>query len=177
MDSKKIPLIIGLSLPVFLVIALAAILYLPRFYVKPSYDFLYANGNYPSYYDANTSAQVAYTIADSRLTKQSLPLEPKEKPWVSNLNPPQFYRYSVLEERSVPLSSEEAMNLRLNINPESPDGFTLKRSGENLFEAIFAGGNYGQKSLSKGTVSFPVDLVENSTYGYDRQQFIGWVIP
>ena len=60
MKKNKI-LILGLSIPVLMIILVVASIYIPTFFVKPKYNFIYAFSN--SYFGPE------YKVKNSKLTK------------------------------------------------------------------------------------------------------------
>ena len=174
--KENLPLIIGLSLPVLMVIVLVAVIYIPRLYTKPTYDFIYTVGSYPVYYNSEPQEKIEYMIIDEKLQKDisSLTVMPK---YYADYTP-NFYRYSVTENRSIPLSDEEVMRLKLDPSKKSPDGFVLNYGVEvdNVFEGIFGEGrDHSQRVLEKGSVSIPISIPSVIGRYSTNVFFVGWI--
>ena len=184
MKKEHLPLVIGLSIPVLLVVVLAAIIYVPRLYLKPQFDFVYATGSYPSYVDREGKIRVDYTVVNDRLVKMTVPVEissdPQDRYYYSlrESTPPIFYHYDVSEQKNIPLSEAEVVALHLNPAQEAPDGFKIGygRDSDDIFESIFGGRDYSERVLTKGSVSIPLNLVKPGEQYYSSDfDFIGWV--
>ena len=179
LKKENIPLAVGLALPVLLVLVLAAVIYVPRLYVKPQYDFVYAVGDYPQYFNDIDKTVTTYRIVDEQVRKEVVPYaQLGDQNWPRLNVGPQFYRYDVTEEKSVPLNESELMQIRLNPSQKSPDGFELNygRGDENVFEAVFGGRDYSERVLEKGSVGVAVNIEgDNNNYDY-RFHLIGWTI-
>lgn len=183
MKKEQLPLIIGLTIPVLLVVVLAAIIYVPRLYVTPQFDFVYATGSYPVWIDPATKTRIEYRVVNDRLTKKVTPVAVESDPdkrdyyGVSETTPPDFYRYDVSENVNKVLSEEEALGLLLNPAKMAPDGFEVGygQTNENIFESVFGGRDYSQQVLTKGSVGIPLNLVGESNRYYGEFNFIGWL--
>ena len=178
MNKANLPLIIGLSIPVIMVAILAAVIYIPKAYIQPEHDFIYAVGDYPIYTDPARNIQIEYTVSGGKLLAKETPYIHENKPY--NTNDPEFFRYSVTEKTNTPLAKETVQQLALDPSSKSPDGFELgyARSQDNIFESMFGGRDYSQRVLKKDSVAVGIELLPNrsNTY-YDRQiNLVGWVI-
>lgn len=174
--KQNLPLVIGLAIPVVLVVALAAIIYVPRLYLKPTVDFVYAVGSYPTYINNAENTRTEYRLVNGRLTKTVSPYT-AEKPYYDTESPPEFYRYAVAENKNTPLTEQEITQLNLDPSVEAPDGFKVNNaySRDNIFEAVFGGRDSSQQVLEKGSVAVKINLVSDADrYSYDFD-FIGWV--
>lgn len=183
MKKEQLPLIIGLAIPVLLIAVLAAIIYVPRLYVKPSFDFVYAVGSYPVSLDSEAKTRVEYSVVNDRLKKTTSPaevsLDPNDKYYygLHVTTPPDFYRYDVTEHKSISLSEEEILQLTLDPNEAAPDGFKMSygQEGDDIFSSLFGGRDYAKRILVKGTVSVPLNVVSGSDRYGSEFHFIGWL--
>src|SRR5581483_12138441 len=113
--KKNAPLIIGFSIPILMILFVAASIYLPGIFQQPRYNFLYSTDG--DYYDNQT-----YSVSNGRLVINPQPSSyPNSRPYPS----PQLYVYNVSPNESRPISLQEAENLNINPNVESPDGYKL----------------------------------------------------
>ena len=180
MKKENIPLVVGLAIPVLMVIALAAIIFLPRAYVQPQYDFVYSTGDYPVYINDSDNTRTEYRVVNNTIEKDVTP-DQSEQRFPRYDAPPKFYRYSVAEQRSQELNSEELLSLTVDPAKESPDGFrlTYAREHDNFLEAFFGGRDRSQQVLAKGSVSIEVQLTtgaKSSNYYWRDSGFIGWIV-
>lgn len=177
MKKENLPLIIGLAIPVLMVIVLVAVIYLPRLYIKPTYNFVFATGSYPTYQDNATKEKTEYTVIDGRLTKDISAIVYHFSTYYSE-NSPKFYRYNVTEKKTLPISDKEVMRLSLDPSQTSPDGFVLNYGTQvdNVFEGLFGGGrDYSQHVLEKGSVSIPITLPLTDDRYSSNFHFVGWI--
>lgn len=180
MKKENIPLVVGLAIPVILVVILGLVIYMPRLFIEPQYDFIYAVGDYPSYVNAATNQQIEYTVFNGELIKRVTPYDREKK--VYQTNDTEFYRYDVSAKNNIRLADEDVMRVDLDTAKKSPDGFELNygNDAENIFEGIFGGGrDYSERVLEKGAVALPVNLTGAGGIDYSYRNdwhFIGWVV-
>src|SRR4051812_7664420 len=116
-NKQKLPLIIGLAIPVLMILFVAGAVYVPRFFLHPQYDFVYVNGDY--YYRQ-------YSVENGKLIRQVLPEDPKlyyPKP----TQPEKFFVYDIQTDTSKEISFSDAQKLVLDSNLKSPDGYEVKQ--------------------------------------------------
>lgn len=153
---KDLTLLFGI--PIGIIIIIAALLYVPRLFANPGYDFIYCTGySCSEQYTVNPSGKIVEMPNENRYTFESSTL----------------YYYDVERNTSRPLwSSVEALQYKLDPTLKSPDGYTLEHTtsgGDFLFSS-----NYRNNwSLTKGLVARPVTLDASGR----NNHFIGWVLP
>ena len=87
MDAKKnIPLILGLSIPILMILFVAGSIYLPGLFVQPKFNFLYAMGD-DYYYGRH------YSVQNGRLIKN----EVEYPEYVGNRTESSLYIYDVVK--------------------------------------------------------------------------------
>ncbi len=114
MDVKKIPLILGLSIPILMILFVAGSIYLPGLFVQPKFNFSYTTGD-DYYYIVRH-----YLVQNGRLIKNEVEYPEYYK---GNRTEPGLYIHDVAKNESKEISFSEAQKLTLNSNSKSPDGF------------------------------------------------------
>src|SRR5260221_11666168 len=110
-NRRNAPLIIGFSIPILMILFVAISIYVPGIFLHPKFNFLYSADG--SYYN-----EQAYTINDGHLTIDSqITPNPSNKPYPS----PPLYVYNVMTNESEAISFQDAQNLNLDTNVDSPD--------------------------------------------------------
>ncbi len=166
---ENFSLALGFSIPVLMILFVAASVYVPRFFYYPAYDFLYTVD------DTNYTGQ-EYSIVDGKLYRSViLPAEG------TAYHEPRVYLYHIKTGESEELSFAEAQfrNLRIDDSAESPDGFTFTQGGRGGdFFFLFGGQrDYDARYLVGHGTSVEVNLKGNNHFGYYNPRFLGWVIP
>jgi|SRR3990167_6008965 len=161
--KEKLPLAVGIGLPLLLIIFVAVFAYLPSLFVQPKYDFVYATSNLSDY--------------ETKVVNGKLTLNPQTRyrygtQYEYPLREPSLYLYNVLEEKSTSITLSQAQIYNLDPSSKSPDGFTVGRADSDgvSFFPFFYGGRYdrGQYLTGKG-------LSQKVTDNYDFK-FIGWIM-
>ena len=198
-------LFIGFAIPIFMVLFIAGVIYLPRILnstVPPAYDFVYAAGDgviYPSYgangagyypypiYSQN-GARLKYTyrVADGKVIKEESRYDqnPNDKGaqplWNTTVVDiePKFYVYHVAEEKSQALTYDEVSKLKLDSGPKSQDGYELVRGsygGGDIFP-FFYGGSGDYNSQYLKKGSYARKIELDLPQNYYNVFFLGWVM-
>src|SRR3990167_7408846 len=162
--KEKLPLAVGIGLPLLLIVFVAVFAYLPSLFVQPKYNFVYATGNLYDY--------------EIRVINGKLSLNPQTYRNISgtqyqySLREPSLFLYNVLEEKSTEVTLSQAQTYNLDPSSKSPDGFTVGSADSDgvSFFPFFYGGRYdrGQYLTGKG-------LSQKVTDNYDFK-FIGWIM-
>ena len=147
--KDKTSLIIGISIPILMIIFVAASIYLPRLFVEPpAYDFLYSIDSDYGYYEQGITME----------------RESYEK----------LFIHDVEENKSRIISSEESEKLNLDPSIESPDGFEIVRGSGGGF--LFNGRDYNARYIKGHNISDKLNLEIRDGYYYYDFRFIGWII-
>lgn len=177
MDAKKnVPLIVGLSIPVLMIIFVAASIYLPGLFVQPKVNFLYSLGG--DYYSKSK-----YYVLDDKIALGQIAYPEKGNTgrWVESRREPKLYFHDVVKNQNKEISFEEAQTLALDHNVKSPDGFEITR-GEysySIFEILTTRGHsWGTRYITGHNVSKKLNIPDrDDSYGYYGDfQFLGWAI-
>gem|GEM_PF-5973233 len=119
MDKQKnIPLIVGLSVPILMILFVAGSIYLPRWFtkVRPQVNFLYSTGGY--------WGSDNFIIRDGKIQK----VEEKSKspyPPYTTQDQLRLFVHDMTKNESKEISFEAAQALQLNSNTVSQDGFEV----------------------------------------------------
>ncbi len=169
-NKEKIPLFIALSIPILMVLFLAASIYLPALGVQPKTNFLYSQGDEYS--------RTKYYVQDNHLLQRAVeyPEHFRAKKEV------RIFIYDVHKRESREIPYEQAQSLVLDSRVKSPDGFeviTDHSGGYDMFPFFYSRLNYGEKYLKKGNYSRKLEInqEDSSRYYYGHGfNFIGWII-
>lgn len=168
--EKNIPLILGLSIPILMILFVAGSIYLPGLFVQPvqpKFNFLYAIGN-DYYYGRH------YSVQNSRLIKNEVEYPEYYK---GNRTEPRLYIHDVVKNESKEISFEEAQNLTLNSNFQSPDGFEIdceRRAQVIFFIFIDSSRDCSTRFIKGHNASKKLNLQLSGNYY--RFQLLGWII-
>lgn len=170
MDIKKnSSLILGISIPIFMILFVTGSIYIPSLFAPdPQYDFVYVMGDNDSYYGYQ------YTVEDGKLVKNDIQVP-------SNFYRPQQKVYLFLHDietnESKEVSFEEAQSFRIDSKTMSPDGFEVTHGsrGEGIPPLFFGSyTDYNSVYLKGHGVSKKLNLgMERDYYNF---RFVGWVL-
>ena len=160
--KEKLPLIVGIGLPLLLILYVAITVYLPSLFVKPKYNFIYTNTNY---YDYDVNVIDGRVNVDPRYTDNtSRTYIPKQ---------PTLFLYDVVDDKTTQISLTQAQTYILDPSNKSPDGFTVGKSesdGYSFFPFFFGSSGRGTYLMGKGLSRRITDQ------GYYNFKFVGWII-
>lgn len=160
--KEKLPLIVGIGLPLLLILYVAVSAYLPSLFVKPKYNFVYTTD---SYYDYNIN------VIDGRIN-----IEPRYTDYGTRTyrpKQPTLFLYDVTDDKSKQISLVQAQTYTLDPSSKSPDGFTVGRSESgsySFFPFFFGGYDRGTYLMGKGLRR---KISEQDYYNF---KFVGWVV-
>lgn len=173
--KKNITLLLGFSIPVLMILFVAGSVYLPGFFIKPHFNFLYVSADDYYYYNYNNGRQ--YSVRDDRLVKTEI-----KPPKNVNYKPPRadakLYLYDVAKDRSKEISFADAQRLNLDPNIKSPDGFEIVDGSRDhgCFPFFPPGGaDYNARYLKGHDVSKKLNLQLNGSSDYYNFRFLGWI--
>lgn len=168
--KENIPLVIGLSIPVVMIIFIAIAVYLPTMFVHvdpPQYNFLYMINNGTDGYH--------YDVVKNKLTRKEI--KTKNSYYNPNNYGVKFFTFDFKTRRNLELSFEEAEQLNLNSNAESLDGFRIEYGRRSRgFFPFYSGYNYNERYLVKEGYSEKLKLYQTER-NYYNFRFLGWIIP
>jgi hypothetical protein len=193
--KKNLALVVGLAIPVVMVLIIALVIYIPRWFTEPPrVDFIYAVGEgvyypqsaayaYPStpygYYPAKgVWPKYFYQVVDGKLVRKEAGLPPQEYTGMPVTDvEPKFYLYHVAAHTSVPISFEDTQKYTLDTSTRSPDGWEIAgpSGGGGIFPFFYEGSyDYNAKYLKKGSTAIKLNLnLPREFYG---DTFLAWVV-
>jgi len=160
--KEKLPLLVGIGLPILLILYVAVTSYIPSLFVKPKYNFVYATN---SYYDYNINVIGGKISVEPRYTNYGARTYRPQQPTL--------FLYDVTEDKSKQISLAQAQTYTLDPSNKSPDGFTVGRresDGYSYFPFFFGGYDRGTYLMGKGLNR---KIVDQDYYNF---KFIGWVV-
>lgn len=168
MIRKHLPLILGFSIPLLMIIFLVLIIYLPGFFVHPQYNFLYSINQ--GYYSKSN-----YLVENNRLV-----IQPNYYTnTYTDTSEPQLFIYDLTTSQAREVSLTEAQQLHLSSSTLSPDGFEIKHgSREDGFFPFFfySGTDYNTLYIIGHNATEKLSISQSPNY-YDSFKFIGWITP
>ncbi|HEY5600980.1 MAG TPA: hypothetical protein VIK81_02715 [Patescibacteria group bacterium] len=161
--KEKLPLIVGIVLPLLLILYVAVTAYLPSLFVKPKYNFVYASD---SYYDFDIS------VIDGRVN-----IQPRYTDYANRTYAPKqptLFLYDVTSDKSKQLSLPQAQGHILDSSNKSPDGFTVGRQDSDSYSyfPFFFGGSYNRGTYLMGK-GLNRKITDQNYYNF---KFIGWIV-
>lgn len=157
--KEKLPLFVGIFLPILLILYVITTTYLPTLYVKPGYNFIFAGENYN---ESNIN------IVNGKISIQPRYRNYRYGNYVSER--PTLYLYDSALDKSTLISVEDTYKYSIDPSSKSPDGFTVGRkdSSYSYFPFFSGSSNRGIYFSGKGLNR---KILENE-YNF---KFIGWV--
>lgn len=154
---EKLPLIVGIGLPLLLILYVAITAYLPSLFVKPKYNFIYSND---SYYDYSVN------VLDGRISIQPRYYDNRD------FRQPTLFLYDVINDKSTQISLAQAQSYTLDPSDKSPDGFTVGRRDSDgyYFPFFFDSYDRGIYLMGKGLNR---KLTDRDYYYF---KFVGWIV-
>jgi hypothetical protein len=165
--KKNLPLVVALGIPVVLTLVIAFAIYLPGFGAEPSYDFVYATGNY--YGNGTTYDVVNGKVAEVPGIQYE---ETMPKPPTYTTQVAQLYHYDIETKTSKNITLEEAQAYRLETSRTSPDGYLIQNGSSSGFFPFYDRDNYYDQYLVGNNRRIKTTI---SDYDYDFA-FLGWVL-
>ena len=171
--KKNITLVVGISIPILMILFVAASIYLPRLFAQPKYNFIYVSGD-DSYCYRNNGYQ--YYVQNDKLAKNEIKQIENQK-----FTPPsteaRLYIYDVVKNEAREISFADAQNLNLNSNTKSPDDFEVVSGSrdDGFFPFFWGGADYNARYLKGHNVSKKLNLQLNGDSYHNDFRFIGWI--
>lgn len=186
-QSSKISLIIGLALPALMVAGIAALVFLPNASLKPTTDFIYVVGPYPSYTTRteNTTTQHEIAITNGKLTHTETNYTENSGLIGNAFYPPnkntvpRFFMHHTATDTNEEIDIEKIRALQLSSDRKSPDGFSLTfgKQSYGVFPFFFDNNSDREHAyLSTDHGSKEITLVSDTSITYYEFQLVGWVI-
>lgn len=185
--KQHVPIILAFSLPLIFILGFALTTYVPAFFVKTNYNFVYATctDDYNYNYDCNSYLKERFLITNNRLvisevTDMVYEHYYENEHYVQNNHEFRIFLHDTQTNESREMTPDEATGLRYSSLLTSPDGITISNDyryngGDFL---IFGGGSssYGHY-LTKGNRRSKINTINNSDRYQNNFEFIGWIVP
>lgn len=181
LPKRNLSLIIGISIPLFMILFVAGTIYLPPlFSPRPKFNFLYSSGySYDRYnYCQDYSVENGKLIIEEKREKIFPPFRDEDEKCKKLGSEIKLFVHDIAKNKSKMISFEEAQNLNLDITPESPDGFEIicgrEEGGVFPFFSLYDS-NCDQRYLKGHNVSKKLNLQLYKRDYYDNFLFLGWI--
>ncbi|MES2201698.1 MAG: hypothetical protein V4498_05555 [candidate division FCPU426 bacterium] len=168
--KKNITLIVGISIPILMILFVAASIYLPGFFIHPKYNFLYATG-----YDIASCSPCLYSVENHKLVRNTInPSKGKSRPDQGDWR---LHICDVAKNESKEISFEEARKLDLDPRQRSPDGFEVTYGSRSdgfppfFFESTW---DYNNPYLKGHNLNKRLNLQVSPSYRVNFR-VIGWI--
>lgn len=164
------PLIIGLSIPILMILFVAASIYLPLLFVhtRPKFNFLYVTGD--DYFFGRQ-----YSVENCKLVKKE-----------DNRDYPSYFRrrgeeklfvHDIVKNESKEIAFEEAQKFNLNSSIKSPDSFEIVYGSKA--DGVWPLFGFSERDCStvyiKGhNISRKLN-VQLPEHNYNNFRFLGWI--
>ena len=168
-NKQRNTLIIGLSIPIFMMLFVAAAIHLPRWFttVEPAaIDFVYSMGE--------RDYSIHYLVRDHQLTREQQAIPENDPRTGGDLH---FFVHEVATNSSREISFEQARQLSLEPTAIAPDGYRIEHGRRAGWFPFDSHTDYGKRFLVKEHFSQELNLQLQSIGGfpYSGYQFHGWV--
>ncbi|EKD65235.1 MAG: hypothetical protein ACD_50C00152G0007 [uncultured bacterium] len=159
LSREKLPLVVGIVLPLLLILYVAVTAYLPSLFIKPKYNFIYSNDNYYDY---------SINVVNGKVN-----IQPNYRYDNSVVRQPALYLYDVVNDKSTLISLSQAQNYTLDPSNKSLDGFTVGsrvNDSYSYFPFFFSGNDRGIYLTGNGLNR----VITERDYYYFK--FVGWIL-
>ncbi len=184
MNTKHLPIIIGISLPFIFIIIVASILFVPTLFIKPAHDFIYiteqVNYGYNREYKNTVKVESGKIALDPLIVEDqsNVRLRLSAEARLQQKDMPTLYRYDVKSGASRQITFEEAQGYEVDPGPSSPDGYTVayEYGHYGIFELFGSDNNQDGYFISKdGTQKKLYGLTDNNSGYRGNFTLIGWI--
>jgi len=175
MKANSVLLIVGISLPIFFIVALSAFVFVPPLFMNPQYNFIYT-ANDDNYGYARKYSNSFY-VENNKIVSKTVQIGKYEKnrPRVEY---PTLYVYDTKNDTSKEISLKDAQKLSFDSGPSSPDGYniTYHTSSNGIFELFGSSRDNNGYYIAKGNVKKKLTAVNDGYYNYRQNlKVIGWI--
>ncbi len=183
MNTKHIPLLVAIALPILFIIILAVTLFVPSSKINPEFNFLYIDSSEQWKTSFNTFRyENTYEVENNKIVKKTIIYSKSEnlmyEDKIEKKDSPSLYLYDVEENTSKIITFEDAQDLDLEQGPSSPDGYTVKfeYNSDGIFE-LFGSNNDAGYYITKGSGKKILSGIGSSAdyYGQNDIKLIGWI--
>lgn len=196
--KSRLPIILAIGVPVLFLLVVILTAWLPSLLARPQYDFVYYTAkDYARLGDAfvleGGSLKRACSQAGGSIEPLPMPAQYTKSEATTGSSDVMlyrqpdadceavykrfsFYRYDVKAKKSIKLTEQQALALKLSDERISPDGYTLERGGGS---GLWFAGDYGSDDnyylKGKGASVELGELQTTTSSRYSGGTFVGWV--
>ncbi|MFA5087365.1 MAG: hypothetical protein WC470_03655 [Candidatus Paceibacterota bacterium] len=175
MDIKKnLSLVVAILIPVLMVLFLVAVIYVPRIYNHPQYNFVFVSGgNYNEEYIIQNGKLIARLNTDNIVPiDKAAPAVPPQK-FLARL-----FVYDIKQDKSAEVTLEQAQAMNFYPDVKSPDGYEIINGSSSYGFSLFGG--YSQDFSTLFITGHGLNKKLNTpvlaSNRYDiNLRFVGWV--
>lgn len=166
--KKNIPIVIGFSLPLVMILFVGLSIYLPGLFLHPTYNFLYSVNQ--TYSDSQT-----LSVSNNRLVQSPLKYPLADQNY--EYHEPMLYVHDVTTNESRQVTLAEAQQLHLDPSDQSPDGYRIESgsSSDGFFPFLWYSRDYNSEFIVGHNISKKLALKTNSPIYYTSFHFLGWI--
>lgn len=158
--NKKIALYLALLLPIIFVWFIMLLYWVPRFFISPSYDFVY--------FHQTRNTKSTFNVQDWAIVINSLNY--REVEWYKDY--PDLYVHNTKTNTSRQITFEEAEKLFISPNDTSPDWFRFNRSYSSIWVFPFYSSSNNRVFLTSNWANYR----QNINLDYWSVSFLWWIV-
>jgi hypothetical protein len=151
------------AIPVGIALLAATVIYIPRLFAHPKYDFIYSACD-------NYRCRQNYTVEAGHVARG--PSHSSDSDYYDYTTRLLYYSSAADSTRSITL--EEAQQYSLDTSSKSPDGYVLSKENSSS-GFLFLGRADSGWYLKDGAKKKRVELASDSSYYSQNVTFLGWV--
>ncbi len=172
MKNQYLPLIVGVSLPLILILAISIVIFTPSLLVNPKHNFIYTTSS--AYYPYNYEYRNTYKVENDRLVLEAVP--PREN-ITQTKDLPTLYVYDVRSDSAHQITFEEAQDYSIDLGPSSPDGYTLiyQYGNNGIFELLGSGNDNRGYFISRSNGKRKLNGLAGDGWNSSNFKLIGWI--
>lgn len=182
-QNNNLPLILGITLPVFVIIIFAIAQYLPRYFINPpQYKLLFATGYYEYTNDQYKNYDISIKDGGIAFAYRKLKSN-KQKPELLIFDPAnkkiteiKYNLPDVSDNKWHNINIPELKNIKVDNNKKSKDGYTFHRNHSDNFNILGLFFNIRNKSyyaISKN--GYSINIKSDKYRRFYNIYFIGWI--
>jgi hypothetical protein len=157
-------LVLLFAVPIAVAIFAAVVIYIPRVWANPKYDFIYSVCD-------NYSCRDSYSVDATGYVTQNYLDSSKLDYYYRNVS---LRYYDAADDSTRSITLGEARRYRLDRSSKSPDGYTLSR--EHSTSGFLFWGDYDEGwYLKNGAKKKKVELISGGSYYSGDVNFLGWI--
>lgn len=172
--KKNLSLIVAILMPVLMVLFLVAVIYVPRIYNHPQYDFVFVSGgNYNEEYIIQNGKLIArFNQSNIAPIEKTGPVIPTEQ-FLARL-----FVYDIKQDKATEVTLEQAQVMNFYSDVKSPDGYEVINGSSSYGFSLFGG--YSQDFSTLFITGHGLNKKLNTpvftSNRYDiNLRFVGWI--